>query len=284
MAHARPRGEVRLGASEGACMSWTQFAAWLTTSPLWLIGAVLYAAAVTALAIGHLVGGRLRPALRSEPEPGEGLVVSAVFGLLALLLGFTFALAIDRFETRRVLVQEEANAIGTAFTRAQLLNEPHRSRIRGILLEFTANRIALAQTRPERARDLLATNDRLLADYWDASAAAFSTIERLDFSTAFIESVNEVLNVEATRKSTRLARVPVEVFALLMIYVVMSAGVLGVESIERRTLSLSALFVTLLTLCLLLVLDIDRPVLGGVREAQGPMERLLVTMQASEAD
>ena len=72
----------------------------------------------------------------------EGYIVSGVLGLLALMLGFTLAMAVDRFDTRRVLVLQDANAIGTTYLRAQLLDEPHRSRISRLLVDYTDNRIA----------------------------------------------------------------------------------------------------------------------------------------------
>ena len=81
----------------------------------------------------------------TEVKGQESYVVSAVLGLLALLLAFTFSLATDRFEARRVLVLEESNAIGTAFLRTQLLGEPHRARLSQLLIEYTDNRIVLAK-------------------------------------------------------------------------------------------------------------------------------------------
>lgn len=253
------------------------FGAWLTASPPAIVGATLFAAVLLALFAGRAIGRRV--ARRPDGE-AETFLLSSVLGLLALLLGFTYALAIDRYETRRVLVQQEADAIATAYTRAQLLEEPHRSRIRGILFRFTQNRIALARGPAGRNRELLVRNEDLVAEFWAASAAAFPSIRQFDFSSTFVESVNDVLNIEATRKSARVARVPSEVFALLMIYVVASAGVLGMAAHGKRVLGLSALFLALLTLSLSLILDIDHPTIGGVRESQGPMERLMDAIEA----
>lgn len=186
------------------------FGARLTSTPPLLVGVFLFAAVLLALFAGRYIGQRIT---RADGE-AETFLLSSVLGLLALLLGFTYALVIDRYETRRVMVQEEANAIATAYTRAQLLEEPHRSRVRDILFRFTQNRIALARAQlgddPRRNRELLARNEQLAADLWSASAAAFPTIRELDFSSTFIEAVNDVLNMEATRKSTRVARVPAD--------------------------------------------------------------------------
>src|SRR5262245_57762214 len=81
----------------------------------------------------------------------EGYAITAVLGLLALLMGFTFSLAIDRYDVRRKLVIDEANAIGTAYLRAQLLGAPHRERISGLLARYVDNRIDLAYAAPGTA-------------------------------------------------------------------------------------------------------------------------------------
>src|SRR5687768_15219741 len=107
---------------------------WTGQVPTWLLGLLLLAFALAAGYVSQLL--RLRGDRRRE-ESGSGLatdnqegyIVSGVLGLLALMLGFTLAMAVDRFDTRRLLVLQEANAVGTTYLRAQLLDEPHRARI-----------------------------------------------------------------------------------------------------------------------------------------------------------
>lgn len=260
-------------------MNWTSIGTWLTSAPAAAINTGLLVSVLLALVLGRALAAHLK---RTPKGDADTFLLSSVLGLLALLLGFTFALSIDRFEIRRVLVQDEANAISTAYTRAQLLEEPHRSRIRDILYRYTSNRIALARAVAGQHHELLATNDQLIAEFWSASADAFPSISNLDFSTAFVESVNEVINTEATRKSARVARVPAGVFVLLFVYAVASAAMLGVVTRGKHAFGMAASFLVLLALSLMLVLDIDRPASGSVQEAQGPMERVLGTMAASQ--
>src|SRR5262245_8635230 len=114
----------------GPDMDWQIFEDWLSRSPLVLVAALLFGAMCAAAAIGLLFRRSHRETGVGGSDGGDdGYVVSAVLGLLALLLGFTFSLAADRFDTRRILVLEEANAIGTTYLRAQLLTEPHRARM-----------------------------------------------------------------------------------------------------------------------------------------------------------
>jgi hypothetical protein len=247
---------------------------WLNATPIILLGLILLVLMGLAAWAGHLLRRfRDRRSASKDGEDGghEGYVVSAVLGLLALLLGFTFALSVDRFETRRGLVLQEANAIGTSYLRAQLLEEPHRTRVSGILRDYTENRVTLATTAPAKMGPLLETNDRLLVDLWSATAAAFDSVRTLDFSTALLDTVNEVIDLDASRKAARQVRVPGEVFLVLIIYVTVTAGVMGHVLTSSRGLVATLVLFALVTLSLMLIIDIDRPAAGGISESQGPM-------------
>lgn len=248
--------------------------------------------AAPALSLGLLVlvlmliageiGSRLRRHLSGLPAPEkadeetqEGYIVSGVVGLLALLLGFTFSMSVDRFEARRGLVLEEANAIGTTYLRTQLLGEPHRERISRLLVAYTDNRVAMAGAgSAEKVRPLLATNDQLITDLWAATSSAFLSIKGLDFSSSYLDSMNNVIDLDTARKAARMVRVPAEVFVALVIYMAVTAGVLGFVLAGPRVRRSAAFMYLLLTLSFVLIVDIDDPARGGVKEGQGPMEML----------
>jgi hypothetical protein len=263
-------------------VKWQLFEGWINSTHLLVIAALLFTGMCLAAVIGVLLN-RLVAAQAARSQAGdeagtaegqEGYIVSAVLGLLALLMGFTFSLAVDRFETRRHLVLDEANAIGTTYLRAQLLPEPHRARMTDILVRYTNNRILLAEAGPEKMSPFLATNDVLITDMWAATASAFDAIKTLDFSSAYLDSVNAVIDLDASRKTARAARVPAEVFVVLFIYLFVTAGVLGYVLKGKRGRMSAVFLLGLLTLSLLLIIDVDRPVAGGVIEGQAPMKTL----------
>ncbi len=108
-----------------------------------------------------------------------------MLGLLALLTGFTFSLAIDRFDARRQNVLIEANAIGTTYLRTQLLEEPHRTRISNLLKEYVDMRAGAGPgPRKERASCSSATTS-CITDLWTATVAAFPSIRGYDFSSSY---------------------------------------------------------------------------------------------------
>lgn len=272
-------------------MNWQPFQNWLSHTNLFIVGVCLFGAMCLAALAGAVLksyhrapaeAGAEREAHEADKsaEGGEGYIVSAVLGLLALLLGFTFSLAVDRFDARRILVLDEANAIGTAYLRAQLLAEPDRARMSGLLIRYTDNRIALAKAKPGRTAPLLAVNDALLTDLWAATNAAFENIKALPFSNTYLDSVNHLIDLDASRKTARLARVPPEVFMVLFIYMAVTAGVLGYALRGTRSRIAGVFLFALLTLSLMLILDIDRPVLGGIMESQRPMEDLRASFAA----
>jgi hypothetical protein len=262
------------------------FADWLAVTSIWTIAFVLLLAMVAAAVAGYFIRKwRLRRRGPGDPEKEnhEGFVLSAVLGLLALLLGFTFALAVDRFETRRALVLEEANAIGTAYLRTQLLEEPHRARISRLLVDYTENRIAMGKAPFVDARTRVARNDRLVTELWVATIAAFPSIRGIDFTTAYLDSMNLVIDLDESRKASRQAKVPYEVYFVLFVYIVCAAGVMGFTldgPLERWAATFLFL---LLTLSLMLIVDIDRPASGGINESQRPMEDLQASLRVWQA-
>ena len=265
-------------------MDWPPFQDWLSRTSLLAIAATLFVAMCAAAASGTVLRERRKRRARQKGDDKDGgqeaYIVSAVLGLLALLLGFTFSLAVERFEARRNLVLQEANAIGTAYLRAQLLAEPHRTRLAGLLVRYTDNRILLAKAKPGQSRGLLAQNDALLTDIWAATSAAFDSIKASPFSATFLDSVNAVIDLDSARKAARTARIPPEVFIVLFVYLITTAGVLGyvLKGIEGRFAA--GFLLALLTLSFTLIVDIDRPVLGGITESQRPMEELRKSLAA----
>jgi hypothetical protein len=257
---------------------------WVDGAPILILGGAVILLMIAAVAIGVVLKRRREHGKGDQEEiEGEGYVVSGVLGLLALLMGFTFALAVDRFDTRRGLVLEEANTIGTTYLRTQLLEEPHRSRISGLLVEYAENRLALGKTDALREPERLARNDQLVVELWAATSSAFQSIKGLDFSSAYLDSMNALIDLDASRKAARTVHVPTEVFVILVIYMVVTAGVLGYVLVGVRGRAAAAFMLLLLSMALLLIVDIDRPTRGGVREGQGPMERLVESLKTTPA-
>ncbi|XHR99964.1 hypothetical protein ACFB49_15610 [Sphingomonas sp. DBB INV C78] len=250
---------------------------WFISAPIWTIGLVVFG----GMALGMFIGRQLRKRfpLKADKagdgekvESQESFMVTSVMGLLALLLGFTFSLAVDRFETRRGNVLTEANAIGTTYLRSQLLEEPHRERLSKLLIDYTDTRIALATEQSREARaPLLQHNDQLIADLWTATVAAFPSMRPYDFSSSYLETMNNMIDMDTTRKAGRLAHVPAEIFFVLLLYQFIASIVISYFLIGPRGQKIALFLFLLFSVVLLLVIDIERPTSGGIQESQAPM-------------
>ena len=210
----------------------------------------------------------------------ESYLVGGMIGLLALLLAFSFSMALDRYEERRHLVVQEANAIGTAYLRAQLLDEPHRSRLSKLLVDYTDTRIELATAAPDKGEPYLTKNDRLLTDIWAAVTAARDSALAHGISTPLLTAYNEVIDLDTERKVARKMRVPAPVLYLLYGFLMLTAVVLGFVLEERRGRLGAAMLYFLLALYVGIIADLNRPASGSIRESQEPMLMLRQSLQA----
>ena len=109
--------------------------------PLGALYIITAAIVLLSAEAGWRLGNYRRQRPHHEKDAPVGAVVGATLGLLAFLLAFTFGMAASRYDTRRQLVLQEANAIGTTYLRADMLPEPQRSEIRNLLREYAALRV-----------------------------------------------------------------------------------------------------------------------------------------------
>jgi len=106
-----------------------------------LVVAVLFGLLLVATEVGFRCGRVIRAGLEDPAKSELTTLQGAMIGLLALLLAFSFAMAESRFDTRRQLVLEEANAIGTTYLRSKALAEPYQAKVVKLLQDYVANRL-----------------------------------------------------------------------------------------------------------------------------------------------
>jgi hypothetical protein len=236
--------------------------------------------------LGFRFGLRLYASQDEARKAQIGGIQGAVLGLLALLLGFTFAMAVNRYEARRELVVKEANAIGTTFLRAALLPEAHVAPVEDLLRRYVALLLKYQPLSKDPAK--LAEGLRLLGDIqaelWTHAVAA-SRASPTPIVATFITTLNETIDTEAERVAARQNRVPGSVWLLLLI--VASLGCLtsnynaGAQGV--RFLFSSILLPLLIAVVLTLVADIASPYRGFIRVSQQPLVDLQQAIQPTQA-
>jgi hypothetical protein len=254
--------------------------AWISETTLLVVGAVMFACMGAAALAGRAARHRLLAKRGRDIGEPEWAMASSVLGLLALLMGFTFSLAVERYEARRVLVLQEANAIDGVYQRAQMLDQAHRDAITTTLRQYTRNRIALAQARRRDVPPMLRTSDQKMSELWAQVGRAFPGIANGDFATSLVDAMTNLAALDAARRAERGAHVPREVFGILFIYTIVASAFLGYVASGLHGRAGATIVLVLLTLSLLLIVDIDRPTMGGIRENQGAMQTLAVRIGA----
>jgi len=216
-------------------------------------------------------------------ESQENFLVSGILVLLALMLAFTTTFVVEQYDQRRLLAVEEANAIGSAYFQTQVLDEPHRTRLSNLLVDYTDNRIALS-TAPGDRRQLLATNDRLLTEIWAAVLAATESARDKGVSVPFYLFFAKVLDYDTERKVARLSRVPEGILVTLYTFLVVTAGLLGAVLNGARQRIIAGILFVLLTLAVAMIVDLNRPTRGTIRESQQALLLLKDTMKIPRSD
>ena len=243
--------------------------------PLTVIGGVIFLLLTTAWEAGAALGQRT-PADDSG-DAAHGYILSGVLGLLALLIAFTFGMALDRFETRRGLVMTEANAIGTAEMRAHLLDLPEAIRLSGMLRTYAVTRLRYGLSTATDKPALADASGRQRAQIQATTVAALQPIRTTALAAQVVSAVNDVIDIGASREEAHAARLPASVMVVLVIYAAVAAGVLGyaLSAYRARRRTVSALMFLLLSLALCLILDLDRARGGSITVSQAPMARLV---------
>lgn len=249
-------------------------------TPIWAIMLGLLLLMAAAWQIGAWVYQRHARLLGDDDEIGGlGQVLTSVLGLLALLVAFTFGLALNRYETRRELVVAEANALGTAYLRTTLLEQPDRVRV--LLRAYAAERIRYGSTsgRPQveaRARAL-----RLQEAIWTEANAQLRPVRGTSTVILQLAPLNEAFDLASSRAAALAARIPSTVLLVLWLYAAVSAAVLGYSIGGRKQLHRASSLVMfgLLTLAMGIILDLDRPRGGSIHVPQTPMTEALAEMR-----
>jgi hypothetical protein len=247
--------------------------------PLWLLFAGTIGVVLLSLEAGDRVG-RWRAALAEpEKESSVGAMVSASLGLLAFLLAFTFGFGATRFETRRTLLIDEANAIGTAWLRARALPEPERSQARAWLREYAEARLEGART--GRLEEAIRRSTELQAKLWESAASLPERGQGTLFVSIYLQSLNEVIDLHGTRLHEGVrVRIPPIIWATLYgITVLAMAGMSYQIGLAGRRRPLAQIpFAAAFAAVMLLIADLDRFAEGSIRVSQQPLVELIASM------
>jgi hypothetical protein len=240
--------------------------------PLWGFCLATVIVGLLAVEAGFRLGRFRCRHSEAEKEPSLNTMVGATLGLLGFMLAFTFGLAANRFETRRLTILDEANAIGTAHLRAAMLPEPERTEVRRLLREYVGVRVA--GVRPDLVQQATITSTSLHGRLWAQAVAAAEKDPRSVPTGLFIQSLNDVVDLHSKRVMAGLQnRIPGAIWVALFFIAVLATGELGYqEGLTSAARSPAALALILtFTAVMFLIADLDRPGEGLLRINQQAM-------------
>jgi hypothetical protein len=237
---------------------------WLYEIPLWVMWLVSIALIFGSAKLGARFGRRARE--RGEGDSDLGTLTGAALGLLALLVGFSFSLALARHDARRLLVVEEANAIGSTANFALMLPDPAQRPILEALREYTTVRLSFGVPFGGEKLDRdIARSLELQATLWQQAVAVTKAEPPQSLAVhRFVSSLNEVNNIHERRLTGLLYRVPPILMAMLIAIAMVAMGFTGLHigsSGAPRPIAMLLMSITV-SFVITLIADLDRPTRG----------------------
>jgi hypothetical protein len=243
----------------------------------------LFAGILVCWEIGRRLGLR-RHTLDPEAESvGIGAVEGAVFGLMGLLLAFSFSGAMTRWDVRRELVVEETNDIGTAWLRIDLLPEAVRPELRALFRQYLDARLAVYKAVPdiESAFAELARADALQKEIWARAVAECSKPEGEPARMLLLPALNDMIDITTTRTVAAKTHPPVVINALLIGLVLASSLMAGSAMANDRSRGWVHMigFALAMSVSIYLIFDLEYPRQGLIRI--DAVDQILVDLRAT---
>lgn len=232
-----------------------------------LFAAALLFGMIVLLEIGRRLGRRRR---ETGGEAGLGAVEGAVFALMGLLIAFTFSGAADRFDKRRQLILDEANAVGTVWQYLDVLPAPAQPELRDLFRRYVDTRLAVYARLPDyaAAKVEIARANELQSALWTKAVAATQAPGAANAITAqAIAALSTAFDISAARVAALETHPPRELFWLLGVLTLLSALLAGFSMGAAQTRSVLHItaFALIMAGTVYVILDLEFPRVGLIR-------------------
>jgi len=236
--------------------------------PLWSVFIFILLVVLLSVEFGYRLGKYRRSRREEEKEAPLGTMVGATLGLFAFILAFTFGLAANRFDTRRQLLLDEANAIGTTYLRAGMLPE-RGQQIRDLLRDYVGARLEAVQR--GKLAEGIRRSENIQQQVWTEAETVGNRNSNSIVVGLFVQSLNQMIDLHAARMQAGLrSRIPGAIWLGLFAVAALSLATMGYHaglSGTRRSLAIVAVAVTF-AVVIELIADLDRPQQGILRVSQ----------------
>lgn len=241
-----------------------------------LIALSIFVSMALAIELGYRLGKPVQIRESETTRTQINAIQGSLLGFLALILGFTLSLSLQRFDSRSEAVVDEANAIGTAWLRAQLLPDSVRTQVQDKLRQHVDLRVRGAgiDLAHESDRDsVLSATNRNLDAIWVLALQAAAEKPEVVVSGLFIQALNDMIDSYGRRDAALARHVPYEILFLLFATFVLTGGVVGYAAgvAGHRPSITTHVLVILIVVLSFVILDLDRPRRGLIRIDQSSL-------------
>ena len=230
-----------------------------------MVAGGLFFAILAFLVIGRRIGLAMKA--KDGKEPAAGALDAAVYGLMGLLIAFTFSGAASRFEDRRHLIVEEANAIGTAYLRLDMLPAEAQAALKEKFRQYVDSRLKSYQKLPdiEAAKAEHQVSLALQAEIWTGAVVASKAAAPQPAAMLLLPALNQMIDITTTRIVTMQIHPPSIVFVMLIVMALLSALLAGYSMANSKSRMHMLVFAAILAITVYVILDLEYPRLGLIR-------------------
>ncbi len=234
------------------------------------------------LEVGRRLGLRRQVDGGKDAPKGLGAVEGAIFGLMGLMIAFTFSGAAERFQHRRELIVQETNAIGTAWLRIDLLPPDAQPAMRELFREYVDARLGIYAKLPdlEAARAENARSAQLQGTIWEQAVLASRARDVNTVSVLLLPALNEMIDITTTRTVAAETHPPNAIFGMLLALAFLCSLLAGYDMAESRSRNWlhTVGFALIMTLTLYVIVDLEYPRMGFIRIDKA--DHILVELRA----
>ena len=246
---------------------------------------ILFGVTIGATVLGLVIGRSNRKRSEDVEEP-LAIMQGALLTFMGLVLAFGLSLAVGRYEARRHDVTTEANALSTAYLRAQTLAEPDRTDSLELLKPYADTAILLAHTTPSSSEqtDALADSHQLQRDLWGVAGKALAGAPDASAPRLYVESLNATFEAQTSRVVGLDNRVPTPVLLLQVLGSAVALALLASHAgVVGRGVVAILLASLLVSFTLFISFDLDRPTRGFIEVPSTPLDDVRASMEAPPA-
>ena len=231
------------------------------------VAAGLFLLVLAFLEIGRRIGCAAQAKVGEKSASGAGAIDAAVYGLLGLLIAFTFSGAASRFEARRHLITEEANAIGTAYLRLDMLSAEAQKSLQEKFRLYVDSRLAAYQDVSDReaTKAALVRSAAIQSEIWTESVAAVRAVFPQPAAMLLLPALNQMIDITTTRSVAMQNHPPSIIFIMLIFLALLSALLAGYSMACSSSKIHMLVFAAILSITVYVILDLEYPRLGLVQ-------------------